>query len=92
MERWKLLEEGKKPVKCPICEQVVPCVSKFITFYCLAMHIAAKWDDEAHVQWRKSHGITPNVYQSVGQVQTMLKQIMAALPEPDMSTVFPSST
>jgi hypothetical protein len=56
------------------------------------MHIAAKWDDEPHVRWRKEHGITPTVYQSMSQVQAMLRQIMAALPEPDISTTFPSST
>ena len=87
-----MLSEGKKPSKCPICDEVVPCVSKFITLYCLAMHIAARWDDESHVKWRKEHGITPTVYQSVGQVQTILRQIIAVLPEPDISTLSPLST
>lgn len=86
------MEKRIKLPKCPICNEPVPCISKYVTAYCLAMHIAAKWDDELHVRWRKEHGITPTVYQSIGQVQTMLRQIMAALPEPDMSTVSPLST
>jgi hypothetical protein len=69
------------PIKCPICDKMVPCVSNLATIYCLALHIAAKWDDEPHVRWREEHGIVTKVYQSLGQVQTMARQIMKALPQ-----------
>jgi hypothetical protein len=69
------------PIKCPICDKVVPCVGNLVTIYCLALHIAAKWDDEPHVRWRQEHGIATVVYQSLSQVQTMARQIMAALPQ-----------
>lgn len=71
--------EHTRPVRCPICDKAVPCFSNFATLYYLALHIAAKWDDEPHVRWRKEHGITRVVYQSMGQVQTMVKQIMTIL-------------
>ena len=81
----------KSGIKCPICDKPVPCISKFITLYCLAMHIASEWDDEPHVGWRKEHGIVPVVYQSMSHVQTMVKQIMAALPQHDMTRVWSKS-
>ena len=85
------MKSGIKLPKCPICDEPVPCVSKFVTLYCLALHIASKWDDEPHVRWRKEHGIVPVVYQSMGQVQTMVKQIMAVLPQHDMTRVWSKS-
>lgn len=84
--------EGRiKLPKCPICNEPVPCISEFVTVYCMAMHIASKWDDEPHVRWRKEHGITPTVYQSMAHVQTMVRQIMAVLPQHDMSKVWSKS-
>ena len=78
-------------LRCPICDEPVPCISKFITLYCLAMHIAAKWDDEDHLRWRREHGITCEVYQSMGHVQTVVRQIMAAIPQHDMTKVWSKS-
>ena len=75
------MAEEKKQIRCPICDKVVPCVGNFATIYCLALHIAAKWDDEPHVRWRREHGIETVVYQSLSQVQTMARQIMSALPQ-----------
>jgi len=80
-----------KPLKCPVCQKEVPCISKVVSLYCLSMHIAAKWDDEDHLRWRREHGITREVYQSIGQVQTMVRQIMAALPQHDMTKVWSKS-
>ena len=74
-----MLEKTTELPKCPICNEPVPCISKFISIYCLAMHIAAKWDDEPHVSWRKEHGIAPTVYQSMAHVQIIVRQIMAVL-------------
>jgi hypothetical protein len=73
--------EDLRPLRCPICDFVVPCFHRFATPYCLAMHIAAKWDDSAHIIWRKEHGINPVVYQSLGDVQTLVRQIMTFLPQ-----------
>jgi hypothetical protein len=77
--------DAKRPIRCPICDKAVPCFSNFATLYCLALHIVAKWDDEPHVRWREKHGIVPVVYQSMGHVQTIVKQIMAVLPQHDMT-------
>jgi hypothetical protein len=70
------------PIRCPICDKAVPCVGNFATLYCLALHIAAKWDDEPHLKWRKEHGIVTVVYQSMEQVQTLVRQIMTVLQRP----------
>jgi len=68
-----------KPLKCPVCQKEVPCISKVVSLYCLSMHIAAKWGDEDHLRWRREHGITCVVYQSMGQVDKMVQEIITAL-------------
>lgn len=68
--------------RCPICDKVVPCVGNFAMLYCLALHIAAKWDDEPHLRWRKEHGIEAAAYQSMAHVQTLVSQIMTVLQRP----------
>jgi len=75
------MADDTKPIRCPICNKIVPCISNFAALYCLALHIVAKWDDEPHVKWREEHGIVPVVYQSMRQVQTMARQIMTVLPQ-----------
>jgi hypothetical protein len=73
------LSDHNKPLKCPVCQKEVPCISKVVSLYCLSMHIAAKWDDEDHLKWRREHGITREVYQSMDQVYKMLQGIRTAL-------------
>jgi hypothetical protein len=73
------LVDKSAPLRCPVCHQEVPCISRAVSLYCLALHIAAKWDDEDHLTWRQEHGITLVVYQSIGQVYGMVQEIMTAL-------------
>ena len=74
-----------------MCHKEVPCISKVVSLYCLSMHIAAKWDDEDHLRWRREHDITREVYQSMAHVQTTVREIMAALPQHDMTKVWSKS-
>jgi hypothetical protein len=74
-----VLSNHSKPLRCPVCHKEVPCISKVVSLYCLSMHIAAKWDDEDHLRWRREHGITRVVYQSMDQVYKIVQEIKTAL-------------
>jgi len=76
--RRKVLIDGTRPWRCPICDCSAPHGRNFATARGLAQHIAMEWD-EAHVAWRVERNISPIKVETMREVLKMIHEILPHL-------------